>query len=88
MSNARWRGVVALVRDSVEHGSRAVERIQLDVARRPFALLEHIPPLAAPVKVVHVVHDASVRSVHLAIRGVNAVVATSVDVVLQHLDQR
>ncbi len=36
----RWRGLLALVRDAVEHSSRAVERIQLDVAERPFAILE------------------------------------------------
>jgi hypothetical protein len=35
----RWRGLKAIVRDSVEHGSRAVERLQKEAAKRPFDLL-------------------------------------------------
>jgi len=81
----KWRGLVALVRDGVEHGSRAVERIQLETANRPFTVLEHIPPIAVPAKVVHVVFDASVKATHAVIRGVNAVAATAIDVTLDHV---
>lgn len=82
----KWRGVVALLRDAVEHGSRAVEKVQLETAKRPFVVLEHIPAIATPTKVVHVAHDASVKTVHGIIRGVNAIVGTSIDVVLEHVD--
>jgi len=81
-SMAKWRGALALVRDAVEHGSRAVERVQIDTAKRPFAVLEAIPPIAVPAKVVHVVHDASVAVVHGSIRAVNAVVGKGVEIAL------
>ena len=83
---AQWRGVAALVRDGVEHGSRAVERVQLDTARRTFAILERIPPIAAPTRVVHAVHDMSVGTVHTMIRGINAVVGGAIAVAIQQLD--
>ena len=63
------RGVRALLTDTVEHGSRAVETIQLEAARRPFSVLEAIPPLAVPARAVHVVHDAVVTMTHASIRG-------------------
>jgi hypothetical protein len=82
----RWRGVVALVGDAVEHGSRAIQRVQIETARRPFTVLEHIPPLAAPAKVAHAAHDLSVTFVHEAIRAVNAVAGKTVDVILEHVE--
>ena len=83
----RWRGLVALVGDAVEHGSRAIQRVQIETARRPFALLEHIPLLAAPAKIAHAAHDLGVTSVHEAIRAVNAVAGKTVDVILEHADR-
>jgi hypothetical protein len=80
---ARWRGLVALVRDAVEHGSRAVERIQLETARRPFTILEAIPGVAEPTRVVHAIHDATVTSVHGVVRVVARGVGATVDVALK-----
>jgi hypothetical protein len=81
----RWRGLASLVVDAVEHGSRAVEHIQKETARRPFAILERIPPIAAPARGVHLVHDAAVSGVHGAIRLVNqaagAVIGAAIDVI-------
>ena len=85
---ARWRGLVTLVRDAVEHGSRAVERLQLETAGRPFAVLDAIPGVAEPARVVHVVYDASVSSVHAIVRGVAQVVATTIDAALIAADER
>ena len=45
---SRARGLAALVRDAVEHGSRAVEKVHLEIARRPFTVLEHVPGIEAP----------------------------------------
>jgi hypothetical protein len=67
-SNTRWRGLAALVVDAVTHGSEAIERLQREVAARPFALLEQVPPIAPATKLVHIVYDASVSSTHGAIR--------------------
>ena len=77
------RGVRALLTDAVEHGSRAVETIQLETAKRPFSVLEAIPPLSVPAKTVHVVHDAFVTVTHASIRGVNGVVGVALDAALE-----
>ena len=85
---AQWRGVARLVRDAVEHGSRAVERIQIETARRTFVILERIPPVAGGARLVHVVHDTSVGTVHKAIRVVNSAVGATVAVVLEEVEKR
>jgi len=87
-SMGQWRGAVALLRDAVEHGSRAVERIQIETARRPFSIIEQIPGVAAPTRIVHGVHDASVTAVHGVIRAVNVAVSATVDFALQQVEKR
>ena len=84
----RWRGLKSLVVDAVEHGSRAVERVQKETARRPFEILAMIPPLEAPVKGIHLIHDTAVGGVHGMIRFVNKVVGGSLDVVIDVVEHR
>lgn len=84
----RWRGLKALVVDAVEHGSRAVEHIQKETARRPFEILERIPPLQAPVKGIHTIHDTAVSGVHGMIRLVNKAVGGTLDVVIDVVEHR
>jgi hypothetical protein len=88
MDARRWRGLVALVRDAVEHGSRAVEKVQLETAGRPFGILEQIPAVAEPTRVVHVIHDATVSGVHGVVRAVTRAVGTTVDVVLRVAEEK
>ena len=83
----QWRGLTTLVRDAVEHGSQAIERLQKETAARPFAILEAIPPIAAPAKVIHALHDASIAGTHAAIRLVARVVAGTVEAVLAAVDR-
>jgi hypothetical protein len=78
----RLRGLRALIEEAVHHGASAVERVHKETADRTFTLLEAIPPIAAPTKLVHVVHDATVTSVYAAIRGVNAIVGKTLDVAI------
>lgn len=78
----RWRGLKSLVQDAVEHGSRRLERVQKDMARRPFELLEQIPPIAVPVKGIHEIHDTLVTHTHETIRLVTRVAGDTVDTVL------
>jgi hypothetical protein len=82
----RWRGLAALVRTAVDEGSRAIERVHLDTARRPFAILEQVPLVAAPSKLVHVVHDAIVTTTYTGIRLVNGAVGKAAEVVIDQLD--
>jgi hypothetical protein len=84
----RWRGLKDLVKDVVEHGSSAVQRVHMETARRPFRILEQIPPLAPPTRVVRAIHDASVSTVYGMIRLVNAVVGEALGVVLDVAERR
>ena len=65
----RWRGLVMLLADATEHGSRAVERIQLETVRRPLALAAMVAPLPAWTRTAATVHRVVVGGVHVAIRG-------------------
>lgn len=76
------RGLRALVGDAVEHGSAAVQKVHLATTDRTFRVLEAIPPIAAPVRLVHVVHDTSVTSVYALVRIVSRVVGKALDVVI------
>ncbi|MGE0708381.1 MAG: hypothetical protein AB7N76_18890 [Planctomycetota bacterium] len=78
----RIRGLKDLVRDAVQHGSRAIERTHLGTSERTFQVLERIPPLARPSELVHGVHDAIVTTSHLAVRGVTQVVSVGLDLAL------
>ena len=80
------RGAVALTADVVEHGSRAVEKVHLETAGRPFRILEQIPGVNAPAKVVHVVHDLCVTSVYWQIRMWNRLARAVADTALPGTD--
>lgn len=84
----RLRGLRALVEDVVEHGSKAVEEVHKATAARTFVVLEAIPPIATPAKVVHVVHDASLTGIYGIIRVVNRVVGKTLDVAIDVAEQR
>jgi hypothetical protein len=81
-SFARLRGLRSLVEEAVEHGSKAVEHVHKATAARTFVVLEAIPPIATPARLVHVVHDVSLTSVYGMIRVVNRLVGTMLDVAI------
>lgn len=83
----RLRGLKDLIRDGIEHGSAAVEKVHLETANRPFAVLEHVPPIAIPSKGVHAIHDATAKTVYQIIRIVGHVVTESVDVALDAIEK-
>lgn len=84
----RWRGLKSLVVDAVEHGSRAVERIQKETAKMPFDLLEQVAPLKVPVRGIREIHDTAVTGVHGMIRLVNRVAGETIDVVIDAVEKR
>ena len=84
----RLRGVLHLVRDAVEHGSTAVEHLQKQAASTPFRVLEALPPLAAPARTIHAVHDAAVSGVHGLVRLVNRGVGKAADIALDVMEAR
>jgi hypothetical protein len=82
----RVRGLCALVKDAVDGTSRAVETVHLATARRTFTILEQIPPIAGPSRLVHTVHDGIVNVVHRTLRGVNGAIGGTVDAALSAFD--
>lgn len=81
-NNGRWKGLSSMIGDAVEHGSRAVERIHMATARRPFQIIEQIPAVAVPTKLVHGVHDAIVTQTYNQIRWWNSLVQQVVQAAL------
>jgi len=69
--NPKWLGLLRLAQDAVDHGSRAIEKVHLQSAQRPFFVLEQIPAIAGTVQLVHVLHDALVTTTYSAVRLVN-----------------
>ena len=65
----------------------AIQRLQTDTAARPFSVLERVPGVAGPARVVHVVHDAAVAGTHVSIRAVTQVVSKGLDVALDALER-
>lgn len=78
----RWHGARALVMDAIEHGSRAVERVQLEMAKAPFDLLEKVPGLKVPVSGVRLLYNTGVSSTHTMIRLTSKVVGDTVGAVM------
>ena len=78
----RIRGLKSLVQAAVEHGSRAVEKVQIEMAKTPFDILEQVPPLKVPAAGVRLIYNTSVSTTHGVIRLVNKVVGDTLDVVI------
>ncbi len=82
----RWRGLATLVHTAVDRGTRAIERVHLDTTRRPFAILEQVPLVAGPSKLVQVVHDAIVTTTYSSVRLVNTAVGKAAELVLDRVE--
>lgn len=84
----RLRGLKALLQEAVVEGSRAVERVQVETAARPFAVLEALEPVAAPARAVHAVHDAVVAGSHGMVRLWARGIGAALDVALDAAESR
>ncbi len=80
------RGLKSLVQDAVLHGSRAIERVQIEMAKTPFDLLEKVEPLKSTVSGVRLLHDTGVAYTHSMIRLVTTVTGDVIDKVLDTVD--
>ena len=81
----RIRGLKSLVISAVDQGSKAIEKVQIELAKTPFDLLEQVPPIKIPVAGARLVYNTSVGSTHLVLRTVNKVVGDTLDVVLDQI---
>jgi len=79
---SRLRGLKDLLVDAVDHGTGAIEKVHVGTAKRTFDVLEAIPGVDEPTKLVHEVHDASVHGVYTTVRLVTRGVGMALDLVL------
>lgn len=84
----RLRGLANMVKDTVEHGSTAVQRVHLATTARPFRLLEAVPGVAEPAALAHTVYDAVVSLTYANVRLVNRAVGFGVNVLLDQVEKR
>ncbi|HMI91056.1 MAG TPA: hypothetical protein VK509_06810 [Polyangiales bacterium] len=78
----RWRGLKDLVRDAVEQGASAVERVHLATAHRPFSLLAQIPAISEPVRSMQQIHDTLVATTYQTVRTVTRAVGDVAELAL------
>ncbi len=70
------RGAKDLIEDAVLAGADAAQRLQLSIARQPYALLEKFAPAALPVRAVEQVQTAITLGVYGAVRSLTRVSAS------------
>lgn len=84
----RTRGLVQLVTDAVEHGSRGIEQVHLQIGGRPFEVAAMIPGLEGPADAAHVVYDLSVSATYAMVRLGNRAVRVASDVAISVAERR
>lgn len=80
------RGLNDLITDALAAGVTRTEEIHRAIARRPYAVLKRIGPIAAPVRTVEFVETTISGSVYWTIRLASEVSGRIVSQVLERLD--
>lgn len=83
----QMRGIKDLVRDAVDAGVDATENVHLLIMRKPYAALEKIEVIAAPVHVVERVQNTITVGVYRSIRGINKFSAAVATRIIDHLER-
>jgi len=84
---ARWRGLATLVRDGVEHATTALRDTHLAMAQRPFTILEQVPSIAEPARIIHRIHDGVVATSYDTVRAVTRLAGTAAHRTLDLLEE-
>jgi hypothetical protein len=64
----RWGAAVELLSDAVVESATAIQEVQEELTRRPYAVLEQIPPLETPTAIVRGAHMTAMRATYGMIR--------------------
>jgi pimeloyl-ACP methyl ester carboxylesterase len=70
---------VSLLADAVERGATAIQQIQEELTARPYDVLEAIPPLALPSRLVRSLHFMALRLTYDTIRGITRASGAATD---------
>lgn len=82
LDKQQLHGLVDLLQATVEQGASAVERVQMEMSRRPFAVLERIPILKPPSHGVHVAYDGVVTLTYGAVRAITRLVGRAANLAI------
>lgn len=85
---AQLKGLQELVQDVVSASVDAVEETHRAIARQPFAVLEWIPGVATPARLVEQAQDAVATGVYQSIRAVNHLAGAATAQALDWLEQQ
>jgi hypothetical protein len=84
----QMKGLNDLVADAVEAAVTRAEEMHRAIARRPYAVLKRISPVAAPMRIVEFVETRISGSVYWTVRFATRVSGAFVAEVLDRLDAR
>jgi prephenate dehydratase len=87
LSMEQIRGLNDLVQDGVTAGIDATERVHRAIARQPYALLEKIDAIAAPVQAIEQCQQALTDAVYATVRGVHGMTAGIADRLIERLSR-
>jgi hypothetical protein len=82
----KLRGAVELVTDAVDAATTEAQRTQEAFARRPYAVLARIEPLAGPAKAIETLQFAITAIAFAAVRAGNAIVGAVVTAAIDRLE--
>ena len=82
------KGLNDLVADAVEAGVTRAEEMHRAIARRPYAILKRIGPVATPVRTVEFIETTISESVYWTIRFATRVSGALVAEVLDRIEER
>jgi hypothetical protein len=82
----KLRGAVELVTDAVDAATTEAQRTQEAFARRPYAVLARIEPLAGPAKAIESLQFAITAIAYGAVRAGNAIVGAVVTSAIARLE--
>jgi hypothetical protein len=87
LSIQQIRGVADLIHDTVAGSVDAIEETHQAIARKQFALLKQIDPIAAPVRTLEHIERNIAGGVYQSIRLTNRLAATVATQVLNWLEE-
>jgi hypothetical protein len=86
MTIRRLRGAADLVTDAIEAAATEAQRAHEAFARRPYAVLERIEPIAGPVKAIEGVHNLVMETAYGSVRVANAIVGAVVTTAIDRME--
>lgn len=88
MTIQQIRGLKDLIQDAVDVGVQETAQVHQAIARQPYALLEKITVVAAPVRTVGRVQEAIIGGIYQSIRTANQIAGIFATQVINHLETR